>query len=90
MNSACIRRMSGRTSSWSCWTSCRHRKPGNAKVDLVDQGGSGRDGRSALRIVTDDMPFLVDSVNIVLGRAQLEVRVLQHPIVKVVAMPRAS
>ena len=61
----------------------QERKPGLAKVDLVDQGGSGRDSRSALRIVTDDMPFLVDSVNIVLGRAQLEVQVLQHPIVRV-------
>lgn len=61
----------------------QERKPGLAKVDLIDQGSGGRDGRSALRIVTDDMPFLVDSVNIMLGRAQLEVRVLQHPIVSV-------
>ena len=61
----------------------QQREPGQAKVDLVDVQSSGRDKRSALRIVTDDMPFIVDSVSIVFARAQLEVRVLQHPIVNV-------
>ncbi len=66
------------------------REPGQAKVDLVDVEASGRDKRSALRIVTDDMPFIVDSVNIVFARAQLEVRVLQHPIVSVERDPEGG
>ncbi len=61
----------------------QEREPGFAKVDLIDEGSGGRDNRSALRIITDDMPFLVDSVSMALARAQLEVRVMQHPLVSV-------
>ncbi|MEO7071858.1 MAG: NAD-glutamate dehydrogenase, partial [Rhodanobacter sp.] len=39
-------------------------------------------GRSLLQIVTDDMPFLVDTVSMVVGR-QLRIHTVIHPVVRV-------
>ena len=58
----------------------RERPPRTALV-AVDQQGN-QEG-PVLRIVTDDMPFLVDSVTAVLARAAVAVRAVVHPVVVV-------
>ncbi|MBG6182087.1 glutamate dehydrogenase [Arthrobacter sp. CAN_A214] len=50
------------------------RAPGQAVVDVFDQSGS-----SVVLIVTDDMPFLVDSVTAELVRLNAAIRLVVHP-----------
>jgi glutamate dehydrogenase len=50
------------------------RSPGAAKVEVVDEGG-----RSVVYIVTDDMPFLVDSVSAELVRGRCAIHLVVHP-----------
>ncbi|NJC22926.1 glutamate dehydrogenase [Arthrobacter pigmenti] len=50
------------------------RPTGEAKVDIFDQ-----DDASIVMIVTDDMPFLVDSVTAELVRQQAAIRLVVHP-----------
>ncbi|MGH3752789.1 MAG: NAD-glutamate dehydrogenase [Pseudonocardiaceae bacterium] len=62
------------------------RVPGRALVRLLnptlaDNGWDSRD--TVVQIVTDDMPYLVDSVVAELARADVSVRRLVHPIVMV-------
>ncbi len=62
------------------------RMPGRALVRLLnptlaEHGWSSRD--TVVQIVTDDMPYLVDSVVAELARSKLSVRRLVHPIVVV-------
>ena len=42
----------------------------------------GHDGRSVVEVVTDDMPFLVDTVSMILS-AELQIHAVIHPVVKV-------
>jgi glutamate dehydrogenase len=57
-----------------------HRQSGETRLRMT----RGQDGdNSVLEIVTDDMPFLVDSVTGALTARGLEVRLLVHPIVVV-------
>jgi glutamate dehydrogenase len=63
-----------------------HRVPGRALArlfnpDLAKDGWSSRD--TVVQIVTDDMPYLLDSVVAELTRLKLSVRRLVHPIVVV-------
>ena len=51
------------------------RRPGNAVVEIA-----GEPERSVVYIVTDDMPFLVDSVNAELVRQNCAIRLVMHPL----------
>ncbi|WP_105030141.1 NAD-glutamate dehydrogenase [Arthrobacter ruber] len=50
------------------------REPGTAAVGIMDQGNS-----SVVMIVTDDMPFLVDSVTAELVRQEAAIQLVVHP-----------
>ncbi len=64
----------------------RTRAPGSAVVEVanptVDRDG-WTVGRSIVNIVTDDMPFLVDSVSAELNRIGVGIHLVVHPIVAV-------
>ncbi|MHA7153651.1 NAD-glutamate dehydrogenase [Arthrobacter sp. TMN-50] len=51
-----------------------NRPAGKAAVDIFDQSDA-----SVIMIVTDDMPFLVDSVTAELVRHQVAIRLVMHP-----------
>ncbi|MET4588892.1 NAD-glutamate dehydrogenase [Arthrobacter sp. 754] len=51
------------------------RLPGQAKVSIVNEADS-----SVVYVVTDDMPFLVDSVNAELVRQKAAIRLVLHPL----------
>ena len=51
-----------------------NRQPGTAKISIVDEAD-----QSAVYIVTDDMPFLVDSVNAELVRQNFAIHLVLHP-----------
>ena len=57
------------------------RLPGELKLRIVDPDESR--SHTAIEIVTDDMPFLVDSVTALLNQAHLDVHLLVHPLVVV-------
>ncbi|WP_135468057.1 NAD-glutamate dehydrogenase [Crenalkalicoccus roseus] len=59
-----------------------HRPPGEAKLRVLPPG-PGRGPHAVAEIVTDDMPFLVDSALTALARHGRVVRQLLHPIVPV-------
>ncbi|WP_077490063.1 NAD-glutamate dehydrogenase [Sinomonas mesophila] len=56
------------------WRIGDERLPGTANISVVDDGG-----RSIVYIVTDDMPFLVDSVSAELVRQQMAIHLVVHP-----------
>ncbi|MBS0438814.1 MAG: NAD-glutamate dehydrogenase [Proteobacteria bacterium] len=61
----------------------RVRKPGtpNLRVSNPAQDADGYDSaHTVIDIVTDDMPFLVDSVGIAVGQAGLNVHLVAHPV----------
>ena len=66
------------------WQVARNRTPKTANVEIRNESG-----RSIVYIVTDDMPFLVDSINAELGRQHLAIHLVVHPLL-VVARNRAS
>jgi glutamate dehydrogenase len=51
------------------------RQPGEANIMIADEADS-----SVIYIVTDDMPFLVDSVNAELVRQKSPIRLVMHPL----------
>lgn len=51
-----------------------NRQPGTAKISIVDEAD-----QSTVYIVTDDMPFLVDSVNAELVRQNFAIHLVLHP-----------
>ncbi|GAA0313657.1 NAD-glutamate dehydrogenase [Kineococcus aurantiacus] len=56
------------------------RPAGTTLVRLVDGASSGAgEGRSTVEVVTDDMPFLVDSLTAALTRARRGIHLLVHP-----------
>ncbi|MFG1602580.1 NAD-glutamate dehydrogenase [Actinoplanes sp. NPDC049265] len=57
------------------------RRPGELKLDISPPGRE--EPRTVVSIVTDDMPFLVDSVTALLAAHQLEVHLLVHPLIVV-------
>ncbi len=64
----------------------RQRKAGGTKIRVFNPLGAqdGFDsGHTIIAIVTDDMPFLVDSVSIVINQAGLETHAVIHPIFRV-------
>jgi glutamate dehydrogenase len=65
------------------WQFAQVRKPGAAKVrvynpTLAEHGW--RSDHTAVEIINDDMPFLVDSVTAELNRVNLTVRLVIHPL----------
>jgi len=64
-----------------------HREAGEPKVRVYNPDRE-RDGWSsshtALEIVCDDMPFLVDSITMELGRQDAAIELLVHPVMRVV------
>ncbi len=63
-----------------------HRPSGTANVevfnpDAVDQGWSS--GHTVIQVVTDDMPFLVDSLTVELAREDRSVHLVVHPQLRV-------
>ncbi len=66
------------------WDMARGRKPGKPAilVRAVNTGGIGADAvRTAVDVVNDDMPFLVDSVAAALTARERTIQFLMHPIV---------
>ena len=51
------------------------RQPGQARISIVDEEDS-----SVVFVVTDDMPFLVDSVNAELVRQHAAIKLVVHPL----------
>jgi glutamate dehydrogenase len=66
----------------SLFAFAEHRRPRQTKVRLLPPG-PGRGALAVAEIVTDDMPFLVDSVLAALAVQGRVVRQLLHPVVKV-------
>jgi glutamate dehydrogenase len=64
----------------------RERAPGVARVRVFDPSG-GEHGyelaRSVVEVVTDDMPFLVDSVGMAIAAAGFAVRSIIHPVFRI-------
>jgi glutamate dehydrogenase len=58
----------------------RERSPGQAKLRVYNPGVSGT--RAVIEVVTDDMPFLVDTVSMV-AAAQADIHAIIHPVVPV-------
>ncbi len=59
----------------------QQRQPSHAKVQ-VTHAPAGNAGRSLIQVVTDDMPFLVDTVSMI-ASAHLQIHAVLHPVVKV-------
>ncbi|MCX6396192.1 MAG: NAD-glutamate dehydrogenase [Propionibacteriales bacterium] len=55
------------------------RRPGTATVQVFTPADSSASGRTVVEVVTDDMPFLVDSVTMALDRADHAVHLVLHP-----------
>ena len=64
----------------------RARRPGQALVKVFNPD-SARDGfqsaHTLVMVVTDDMPFLVDSLGIVFSQAEVAVHLIVHPVLSV-------
>ncbi len=68
------------------WHLARDRTPGTAKVHVYNpqfEKHGWQSTHTIVQIVTDDMPFLVDSVSMALNRAGLTIHLTIHPVVKV-------
>jgi len=63
----------------SHWEVARIRTPRTANIDILNEAG-----RSVVYIVTDDMPFLVDSVNAELVRQHSAIHLVVHPLLVVI------
>ena len=68
----------------SHWEIARNRVPRTAKVEILNEAD-----RSVVYIVTDDMPFLVDSVNAELVRQHSAIHLVVHPLL-IVTRNRAT
>jgi glutamate dehydrogenase len=69
----------------SHWHLLQRRRPGEAKVHVYTPGleeHGWQSTHSVVEIVTDDMPFLVDSVTIALTRGGTSIHLFVHPVVK--------
>src|SRR5690349_20304323 len=66
------------------WTFGRDRVEGEARVRVYNptfEQHGWQSAHTAIEIVSDDMPFLVDSVSMELSRRELGIHVLVHPVV---------
>ncbi|MDE2334739.1 MAG: NAD-glutamate dehydrogenase [Rhodospirillales bacterium] len=67
------------TATASLWSLAQDRQPGTVRLRVIPPG-SGSGPHAVVEIVTDDMPFLVDSALAVLTKSGRVVRKLLHPI----------
>ncbi|TFC17380.1 NAD-glutamate dehydrogenase [Cryobacterium algoritolerans] len=67
-----------RTRAENHWQVARTRRPGHANIEIRDEAD-----RSVVYIITDDMPFLVDSVNAELVRQHAAIHLVVHPLLVV-------
>ena len=58
----------------------QQRQPGRASVRVINPP-TGHAGRSVVQIVTDDTPFLVDTVSMIVS-SKLQIHAVIHPVVK--------
>ena len=69
------------------WRTAKHRLPGEAKVNVYNPDLE-RDGwhspYTVVEIVSDDMPFIVDSVTMELNRQGYGIELIVHPVIRVV------
>ena len=69
------------------WRTGRHREPGEPNVRVynpeVERDG-WRSPFTVVEIVSDDMPFLVDSVTMELSRQGYPIELIVHPVIRVV------
>src|SRR3954470_7332136 len=66
------------------WTFGRDREPGEPRVRVYNptfERHGWQSPHTAIELVSDDMPFLVDSVSMELSRRELGIHVLVHPVV---------
>jgi glutamate dehydrogenase len=67
----------------SHYRTAHHRPQGTARVHVftprVSEHGWSAQGHSVVEVVTDDMPFLVDSVTMELARQQRDIHLVVHP-----------
>src|SRR5689334_8154207 len=66
------------------WNYGRGREPGEARVRVYNptfEQHGWQSPHTAIEIVSDDMPFLVDSVSMELSRRELGIHVLVHPVI---------
>jgi glutamate dehydrogenase len=64
----------------------RQRRAGEAKVRVFNPAAAAQKGaasRTVVEVVTDDMPFLVDSVSIAVANAGLAIHSIIHPVLHV-------
>ncbi len=69
------------------WQTARQREPGEVKVNVYNPDPLADGWQSpytAIEIVSDDMPFLVDSVTMELGRQGYGIELIVHPVMRVV------
>jgi glutamate dehydrogenase len=70
----------------SHWQTARHRSPGESKVRVYNPDPE-RDGWSSpftvVEIVSDDMPFIVDSITMELSRQEYAIELIVHPVMRV-------
>jgi glutamate dehydrogenase len=70
----------------AAWSFARQRSPGTAKVRVYSprfEEHGWRSVHSVVEIITDDMPFLVDSVSMELNRQGLVIHLPIHPVLAV-------
>jgi glutamate dehydrogenase len=68
------------------WNLLQHRAPGAAKVHVYNpdfEQHGWRSPHTVVEIVTDDMPFVVDSVTMALARAGYGIDLVIHPVMRV-------
>ncbi|MFZ1994950.1 MAG: NAD-glutamate dehydrogenase [Solirubrobacteraceae bacterium] len=69
------------------WRTARHRARGEAKVNVYNPDRE-RDGWASpytvVEVVSDDMPFIVDSVTMELSRQGADIELIVHPVMRVV------
>src|SRR5947209_6707888 len=69
------------------WRSARHRGRGEAKVNVYNPDRE-RDGwrspYTVVEVISDDMPFIVDSVTMELSRQGYNIELIVHPVMRVV------
>ncbi|MGH8502782.1 MAG: NAD-glutamate dehydrogenase [Gammaproteobacteria bacterium] len=68
------------------WQLAQRRQPGTPNIQIYNPVAAEHGWRSAhtvVEIVTDDMPFLVDSVSMELSRHGLTIHLIVHPVMRV-------
>ena len=68
------------------WNLAQQRLPGRAKVRVdnpVFEQHGWKSAHTVVEIVTDDMPFLVDSVTMELSRQGYSIDLMIHPVIRV-------